>query len=160
MFDEEAKKQVRARSGDEIPEAEFKLLSVGIERIRDAAGNIEVVAKATILDQRSGEEVVLKHGERRYDSGFTVIIRSEQDSSYAKELTEAPAEFEGPAGQYRLLEINLEDSAVTVEKLAVEDGEPEKRILQVRSAAPTPSPQITNPKSTPDEAQINVFDLF
>lgn len=160
MYNEEAKKQVRARPGDDRPKAEFKLLSFNIERIRDGDGNIEVVAKATILDQRSGEEVVLTHGERRYDSGVTVIIRSDEDSSYVKELTEAPTEFEGPTGQYTLLEINLEESAVTVEKQAIDDGEPETRVLETRSAAPSSPPQKTTPTSIINEEENSVFDLF
>ena len=53
MFDEEAKKQVRARPGDEKPGAEFKLLSFDIERHYDEDNNIRKVARATILDQRS-----------------------------------------------------------------------------------------------------------
>ncbi len=159
MFDEEAQKQVRARPGDEKPNAEFKLISFDIERVRDADNNIRVVAKATILDQRSGEEVVLTHGERLYDSGVTVILRSEEDSSFEKSLTAAPTDFEGPAGQYTLLEINLEESAVTVEKQGVEDVETETRTLTARSSAPS-IPQTQAPATEPDEEDDNVFDLM
>jgi hypothetical protein len=162
MYNEEAQRQVRARPGDERPGAEFKLLSFDIERIRDADNNIEVVAEATILDQRTGEEVVLVHGERRYESGVTVIIRSELDGSYRKELTDAPAEFEGPAGTYTLLEINLEDSSVTVEKHAAEEREAEIRMLSARNARPSASPN-PNPEPDPESPAVeneNVFDLM
>lgn len=162
MYNEEAQKQVRARPGDEKPGAEFKLLSFDIERNRDADNNIEIVAEATILDQRTGEEVVLVHGERRYESAVTVIIRSELDGSYQKELTEAPAEFEGPAGTYTLLEINLEDSSVTVEKHAAEEREAETRTLTARNAQPSASPN-PNPEPAPESPAVeneNVFDLM
>lgn len=157
MYDEEAQKQVRARPGDDKPEAEFKLISFDIERIRDGDNNIEVVAKATILDQRSGEEVVLTHGERRYDSGFTVVIRSAEDASYSKELTEAPAEFEGPNGQYTLLEINLEESSVKAEKHAAEGEEVEVRTLKARATAPASSSPVTAPAAK-TEAPADIFD--
>jgi hypothetical protein len=160
LFDEEAQQQVRARPGDEKAEAEFKLLNFDIQRLRDADNNIEIVAKATILDQRSGEEVVLTHGERRYDSGVTVVIRSKDDASYVKELTEAPVDFEGPAGQYTLLDINLEDTTVTVKKQGVDDEEPETRILNVLSETPS-SPKNTNKsKEKAVESQNSIFDMF
>ena len=160
MFNEEAQKQVRARPGDEKPDAEFKLLDFDIQRIRDGDNNIEVVAKATILDQRRGEEVVLTHGERRYDSGVTVIIRSQQDSTYSKELSEAPVEFEGPLGQYTLLEINLEESTVTVEKQGVDDEESETRILKTQTVPAKAPPQIQTPANNTEEDQEGIFDLF
>jgi len=169
MFDEEAQQQVRARPGDERPAAEFKLLSFDIQRIRDANNNVTVVAVATILDQRSGEEVVLTHGERRFDSGVTVIIRSEEDSSFVKELSAAPAEFAGPsgsssqagqAGQFTLLEINLEESTVTVEKHATQEEEAETRTLKARGAAPTIPPQITTPRVNTEEVSEGIFDMF
>lgn len=158
FFDEEAQKQVRARPGDEKPEAEFKVLSFNIERLRDAGNNIQKIAKATILDQRSGEEVILTHGERRYDAGLTVFISSEEDASFSLELTEAPSKFEGPIGQYTLLEINLEESTVRVEKQALEDGEPETRTLKARAAAPSAPPQITAPQSNSADESEDIFD--
>ena len=160
MFDEEADKQVRARPGDEKPEAEFKLLSFDIERNRDGDNNIEIVARATILDERTGEEVVLTHGERHYDSGVTVSIRSEEDPSYLKLLTQAPTEFEGPNGQYTLLEINLEESSITVEKHPVEDGEAETEVLRAQSAAPSTPKVNTVPPSGENMDLIQAFDLM
>ncbi|MDQ8208657.1 hypothetical protein QEH52_14115 [Coraliomargarita sp. SDUM461003] len=156
MFDEETQKQVRARPGDEKAQSEFKLLSFDIDRKRDADYNVEVIAKATILDQRTGEEVVLTHGERRFDSGVTVIIRSEEDATYVRELTEVPTEFEGPTGTYTLQQINLEESSVTVEKDAVEDEEPEVRVLSIQSASSSTPPTNTKPA----QEQSDVFDLM
>lgn len=162
MYDEEAEKQVRARPGDEKPEAEFELLNFDIERIRDGNNNIEVVATAVILDQRTGEEVTLVHGERRFESGVTAIIRSEQDPSYVKELEEAPVEFEGPLGNYTLLEINLEESSVKVEKHGVEERDPEVETLRVRRSMPTTPPPAetitpTNEPNEENEEDINFF---
>ena len=160
LLNEESQKQVRARPGDERPEAEFELLNFDIQRIRDGDSSIEIVAKATIKDQRSGEEVVLTHGEVRYDSGFTVVIRSEEDASYIKEFGEAPTTFDGPVGQYTLLEINLEESAVTVEKLAAEQQESETRILTVPAAAPISSPINTSPTDSTSNVLDTIFDSF
>jgi hypothetical protein len=160
MFDEEAQRQVRARPGDHKKKAEFKLLSFDIERNRDGDNNINIVAQATILDERTGEEVVLTHGERRYDAGVTVIIRSEEDSNFVKELTEAPAEFEGPSGQYTLQEINLEESSNTVEKHVIEGENPEIRVLKTQSA-PKSTPQTnTIPAKEKNTDSSNVFDLM
>lgn len=160
MFNEEAQKQVRVRPGDEKLEAEFKLLSFDIERLRDADNNIQKIARATILDQRSGEEVVLTHGERRYDSGFTVVIRSDEDASFNTELSEAPSQFEGPIGQYTLLEINLEESSVKVNKQVTDDMEADIRILKARMALPSSSPQITPPETDALGEVENIFDAM
>lgn len=159
MFDEEAQKQVRLRPGNANAEAEFELLSFDIERIRDGDNNIEVVGKAIILDQRSGEEVILIHGERLYDSGVTVKIGSKEDPSYEVVLTDTPAEFEGPLGKYILQEINLEESTVTAEKQASEDEEAEVRTLKVRSAGSS-TPQTQTPEVETNQDPDNVFDLM
>jgi hypothetical protein len=160
MFNEEAQKQVRARPGDVKPDAEFKLLSFDIERLLDADNNIQKIARATILDQRSGEEVVLTHGERRYDSGFTVVICSDEDASFNAELSEAPSQFEGPIGQYTLLEINLEESSVKVIKQPTDDIEADIRILKVRAVGASPSPQITTPDTNTLEEAVSIFDAM
>jgi hypothetical protein len=166
LFDEEAQQQVRARPGDERPSAAFKVIDFDIQRIRDADNNIEVVAKATLLDQRSGEEVVLTHGERLFESGVTVVIRSQEDATYQKELTEAPAEFEGPLGTYTLLQINLEESSITVEKHAVEDEEESvTRTLRPRGSSATSSTSAgssNSPQPSPssEASGENPFDLM
>ena len=158
MFDEEAQKQVRARPGDEKPESEFKLLSFDIERLYNEDGIIQKIAKATILDQRSGEEVVLIDGERRYDSGFTAILRSDEDDSFNIELTDAPYEFEGPMGRYTLLEINLEGSSVKVNKDANGNSEAEIRILKARGTSSSSIPLTIMPETNAIEGAENIFD--
>jgi len=158
MFNEEAQKQVRVRPGDEKPDAEFKLLSFDIERLRDVDNNIKKIARATILDQRSGEEVVLTHGERRYESGFTVVIRSDEEASFNLELAEVAAEFEGPAGHYTLLEINLEESSIKVNKYSLDAEERETRILKVRANDPSSAPPVSTPEKNAREESENIFD--
>lgn len=147
LYSEEAQKQVRARPGDEKADLEFKLLSFDIERVREGT-NIQKTATAVILDQRSGEEVTLRHGETLYDDAVTVVIRSAEDPTFEVVLTEALTRFEGPAGQYILQEINLEESTVTVEKQGSEEIEAETRVLKV-SAVNTSKPKE---KITPAEA--------
>lgn len=162
MYNEETQRQVRARPGDTKPAAEFEVVDFDIQRIR-GGGGIEVVAQATILDQRSGEEVVLVHGERRYDSGVTVLIRSREYPSYEMVLTQAPAEFEGPeatGANYTLLEINLEESSVTVEKQGTEEEESETRTLSVGSAKPSPAPNPSPPAETNPVEGNDAFDLM
>ena len=158
MFDEEAQKQVLARPGEEKTEAEFKLLSFDIERLYNEDGNIQKIAKATILDQRSGEEVVLTYQERRYDSGFTVVLRSDEDTSFNIELTDAPSEFEGPMGRYTLLEISLEGSSVKVNKDANGSSEAEIRILKARGTSPSPTIKTILPQTNALEGAENIFD--
>ena len=160
MFNEEAQKQVRVRPGDEKPDAEFKLLSFDIERLRDEDNNIKKIARATILDQRSGEEVVLIHGERRYDSGFTVVIRSDEDASFNIELTEAASEFDGPTGHYSLLEISLEESSIKVTKFSTDVEEEETRTLKARAGDHSLTLPITNSDTNALEKSENIFDMF
>ena len=158
MFNEETQKQVRVRPGDEMTDAEFKLLSFDIQRLRDEYNNIQKIARATILDQRSGEEVVLTHGERRYDSSFTVVIRSDEDASFNIELAETPSEFEGPTGHYTLLDINLEGPSVKVNKGSTDNAEAEIRILKAREAPSSSTPEIKILETNPREGAENIFD--
>ena len=160
MYDEEAQKTVFARPGEEKPDAEFKLLNFDVERLRDENNNTMKIAKATILDQRSGEEVVLIDGERRYDSGFTTILRSDEDDSFNIELTDAPYEFEGPTGHYTLLEISLEESLIKVKKHSSDNEEEDIRILKARADdASSTSPVTTPVRNVPEKAE-NTFDMF
>ena len=126
LFDVEKQKQVRARIGQEKAKSEFTLVDFTIERVRDADGNISKIVIATLLDQRSGEEVVLKHGERLYTDTTTVVLGSKEDASVEVVLQEAPKAFQTAAGKYVLEAINLEESSVTVKKLANDELELEE----------------------------------
>lgn len=157
LYSEEAQKQVRARPGDEKADLEFKLLSFDIERVREGT-NIQKIATAVILDQRSGEEVTLRHGETLYDDAVTVVIRSAEDPTFEIILTEAPTRFEGPTGQYTLQEINLEESTVTVEKQGSEEIEAETRVLNA-SAVNTSNPkEEATPAEATDEGPEDILE--
>ena len=151
LSDEEANKQVRVRPGNQSVTSEFKVISFSITRIRDTDGNIEIKAQASILDNRTGKEVLLTHGERLFLEDVTVVIRSDDFADYRKELSEAPSTFDGPASEYTLLEINLEDSTILVEKHATDSEPSDTRILEARSFAPN---QNTSPASNPDPLEV------
>ena len=146
LFDEEADKQVRIRPGNENVASEFKVISFDINRLRDTDGNIEIEAKASILDNRTGKEVLLTHGQRLYLEDVTVLIRSDEIADFKTELTESPSTFESPSGKYTLLEINLEESTVLVEKHATDIEPSEMRTLGARSNTPA---QTSSPISAP-----------
>lgn len=139
FFDEESQKQVRLRPGGQSEDSEFKVLNFDIERLRDEDGNIDIDAKANLLDLRTGEEVQLTHGELRYEEGVTVQIRSEGDVNFMQELSQAPISFRTEDSEYTLLEINIEDSSILVEKLSDQFEENEIRILNASSLDSTQS---------------------
>ena len=162
FVDEEKQTQVRARPGDIKPDHEFMVRDFNIEREDTSDGGIRKVATATIFDQRRGEAIEIVHGERLYDSGITVIIQSAEDPAVNISLTEAPSEFETPSGNYTLLEINLEESSVTVEKHATEEREAETRTLFVQSDNTEntieSSPEVTNPTEEPEPDTLDAFE--
>ena len=150
FYDEERQRGVRARAGDERPASNFKLLQFTVERIRVSESEIGRVARATILDQRTGDEVVLTDSERRLEDTVTVILGSEEDPGVEIKLTEAGQTFETSLGEYVLEEINLEESSVTVKKLGDEslERESETRTLRARGAGTAPRSQSTTPPQT------------
>lgn len=163
FYDEEKQSQVRARPGETEPEHEFEVRDFTIERIRTDDGGIDKVAEAIIYDQRRGEEVELIHGERLFDSGVTVVIRSNEDPSVEIALTEAPSEFETPSGNFTLKEINLEESSVTVEKHGNEEVEAETKTLVAESSDSTPTTEASSPQPSPqgdDDDTPNAFDAL
>lgn len=158
LFDEEQQKQVRARIGQEKAGFEFTLVDFTIERVRDADGNISKIVIATLLDQRSGKEVVLKHGERLYNDSTTIILRSEEDASVEIVLQEAPKAFETAAGKYILEEISLEDSTVTVKKLGNDEleTEPETETLSLSTLnEETEISETTEPEVKEDDQSFD-----
>lgn len=159
LVDEETQTQVRARPGDTKPDHDFEVRGFTIERIRTDDGGINKVGTATIYDQRLGEEIELVHDEELYDSGITVVIRSNEDPSVDIELTEAPSKFETPSGKYILEQISLEDSSVTVKKQGTEEREAETAVLSVETPEPDDS-QAEDPEENPEEASDDADDAF
>ena len=154
LFDEEQQQQVRARIGDQNAEAEFTLLDFTIERVKDKDGNISKNVNVTLLDQRSGEEVTLKHGERLYNDSTTIILRSNEDASVEIVLDEAAQAFETAAGKYLLQEINLEESSVTVKKLANQELELDSETVQLylTTSNEPEIPTTADPESESDQS--------
>ncbi|MFQ3225335.1 MAG: hypothetical protein ACI8Z5_001595 [Lentimonas sp.] len=159
LFDEEKQKQVRVRVGQEKPKSEFQLVDFSIERMKDKDGNISKIVVATLLDQRTGEEVILTHGERLYNDLVTVILRSEEDASIEVVLQEAPKAFDTALGKYALEQINLEDSSVTVKKLGDEELETEDETKQLYLSAPSEETDIPNEVEEKADTASDVFDF-
>ncbi|TVP75736.1 MAG: hypothetical protein EA353_13335 [Puniceicoccaceae bacterium] len=164
FFDEERDRQLRVRPGNTAADSEFELREFTIQRVRNEEGGIERVAKAVIYDLRKNETVTLRHGQRRYDSGVTVLIRSNEHPDFELSLSEAPAEFETPGGSYTLQEINLEDSSITVEKHSTEETEPETKTLQTRARSSTgstsPASSTDQPAAPESDSSFNDLDSF
>lgn len=172
LFDEERQERFNIRSGGVNEAAAVEVVDFKIDRRVYGSSHIEVTAIATILDQRSGNRVVLNDNERLFEPEVTVVFRSEEDPEVEVELLVDPAKaltrFETPAGQYILQEINLEASTVTVEKQAIEETETEAGTeaetktlpIIVRSEEPleTIEPQETFPVNS--DAENNFESLF
>jgi hypothetical protein len=159
LFDEDKQKQVRARVGKEKPESEFTLVNFTIDRVKDKDGNTSKIVIATLLDQRSGKEVILTHGERLFNDRTTVILRSNEDASIEVVLQEAPKAFETALGKYVLEEINLEESSVTVKKLGNEELEIEAETKQLHLNAPSEETIIPSTTEESTDTNSDVFDF-
>jgi len=154
FYDQERDTSVRARVGEEKAAAEFKVLDFTIERVQDEGSSlITRTAQATILDARSEEEVVLTHGERLFEDEINILMRAEETGE-TFELDQDTETFEAGGFEYKLLEINLEQSSVTVEK-QVESGEEAKPMPTFRLIAEererAGSTQTTSPE--PQDSQ-------
>jgi len=159
LFDEEQQQQVRARIGDQNAKSEFTLVDFTIERVKDKDGNISKNVDVTLLDQRSGEQVILTHGERLYNDSTTIILRSNEDASVEIVLDEAPQSFETAAGKYLLQEINLEDSSVTVKKLANQALELDSETEQLYLTTSNESETLTTADPETESDQSFDFDF-
>lgn len=166
FFDEDRQIRFFIRPGQKNAEAEVEVLDFTIEREIDEKTNVvNVTAVATILDNRSGETIKLVDGERLYDADISVVLRSREDPEVVVELSvvevpEAGVPFETPSGKYILLEINLEDQTVTVEKQATE--EVEARTLTLSSeqiSASEASPTTEKSTETPDD-EVDLSNFF
>ena len=147
FYDEENKKSIRARVGESIGEHEFAVYDFVIDRVRDS-NNIRKIAVATILDFRDGRRVLLTHGQRKYKENTTVVLRSDQDSTFEVRINQKlPYAFETPTAKYVLEKINLEESSVTVTKVESDDAQAETKQLFL-SPNKTPK-QSVNSKPVP-----------
>jgi hypothetical protein len=156
LFDEELQTQVRARVGQEQAKSEFKLVDFSIKRVKDIDGNVSKVVTASLLDQRTGKVIVLKHGERLYNDTTTVVLRSQEDSAIEVVLEEPSMAFETSLGSYVLEEINLDNKTVTVTRLGNEalKTDPETQVLSIT----TSNEELEIPLET-EAAGKEVFDF-
>ena len=156
LFDEELQTQVRARVGQEKAKSEFKLVDFSIERVKDNDGNVSKVVTASLLDQRTGKVVVLKHGERLYNDTSTVVLRSQEDSAIEVVLEESSMAFETSLGSYVMEEINFDNKTVTVTRLGNEalKIDPETQVLSI--STPNEESEILEETGATDE---EVFDF-
>ena len=163
FHDVELRKTVRARTAKQSVGAaasEFKLLAADVRLVEGVDGSRTRVATANILDLRSGEEKTLVHRELLFEDEVTILVASDQDSSFQAELKEVGDSFTTIHGTYTLQEINLEESAITVEKAATPDFEPQTRTLSIATPVLDKAEQneieLTDPSIAPETA----FDLF
>lgn len=160
LFDEERQLRFIIRPGQSNDEAGVEVLDFTIDRRIYDNTNVEVIAIATVLDKRSGQEVKLNDNERMFESEVSVVFRSEQDSEVEVKLMVEPSDpvtsFETPAGKFVLQEINLEALTVTVEKQATKDTE-----AQIRTLSPTffNQPEASEPEEEPIESSDNENNL-
>lgn len=119
FYDREKNQQVRARVDDVVAGSEFTVLGFTIEYARDVNGNVEKSPVVTLLDHRDAQKRRLNHGEHFYNNNVTVILHSKEDPTFEVEITEQPPiSFKTPLAEYVLEKINLEESSVTVRRLA------------------------------------------
>jgi hypothetical protein len=160
FFDEGSQRSVRARVGQVKAESGFELIDFNIERIRKSESEIYKEAKATIMDMRSGEQVLLTQGEPLYDTGISVVLASRQDPSFNLELNEAGQAFKTSLGEYVLKEINLEQSTVTVEKKGNEERESETQLLSSGAPTTTINPRAESVTTEAEETQESFDFVF
>lgn len=163
FHDVELRKTVRARLGKDSAGAaasQFKVVDAQVKLLEGEDGSRTRLATATILDERTGEEKSLIHRELLFEDAVTVVVGSNRDGSFERELSEVGESFTTEYGSYTLKEINLEDSTITVEKAATADFEAESRKLLIDAPkadeATTIETDFADPSTTPD----TVFDLF
>jgi len=166
FFDEERQLRFFIREGEENAQAQVKVLDFVIERNVDAeAGEVTITSIATVLDQRTGEEVKLVDGTRLFEPETYFLFLSDQDPNVKVELSleeipEEGIEFSTTTGQFTLLEINLEESSVTVEKRGTEESEAETKTFFPRNSNETetePEPPANEAEEVEDNASFPAF---
>lgn len=142
LFDEERQAPFSIRPGQTNEEFEVEVADFRNQRKVDKVqDSIAVTAIVTIINKRTGEEVVLNDEEWLMNSETLVVFRSNEDSSVNLELEVDPLDpvtkFATSTGEYILREINLEDLAVTVEKMPTELSDAKIRTLSISEPEPT-----------------------
>lgn len=157
LYDEEADESIRRRVGDTVESAGIEILDFELERERDEFMNVSIITRATILDQRTGEEVQLSAEETLYEDGVEVVLRSEENPGVRITVQERGERFTTPLGSYVLQDINLDASSVTVMKEGDDLRQPVTRTLRPKQKQPKPSdPEPSTDAEKP--AETDAFD--
>jgi len=132
MYDLENKRSVRARSGNEYADSDFRVDDFRVDRIEEG-GAIYKIAYTTITDTRTGDQVVLNDAEKQYNKGFSAVIGSRDDPAVRFEFTESGTSFSTDTGEYSLDAVDLDASSATVTKAGDDFNEPITRVLLVET---------------------------
>ena len=160
MYDFEKQQSVRARSGNEYADSDFRVEDFRVERIEEGGASFKV-AYTTITDLRTGEQVELNDIEQQFNKGFAATIGSRDDASLSIELTEVGAPFSTDNGDYSLDDIDLDGKTVTVTKLGDDFNDPITRVLSVEEiAADEVSEDPASEDNVDSEANNVSFDAF
>jgi len=160
LYDEEAERSVRARVGSTQASSEFEVIDFKIDRLRDKNGNPYKEIYATILDQRTGEQVILRNDERLYQEGVTIRIRSEQNPEVDVTATEVGATFETPAGSYVIEALSIDEMAITVKKLAVGERDAEVKRLMISEQSKVSPESENEPEVLSTGEAFDAFDTM
>lgn len=155
LYDEERETTVRLQQGQTNEAAAVELVDFTVDRqIDPERGSVAITARAKIRDLRTGDEVVLTEGEVLYEEGVTVTVRSEQDVTFERTLTEEGVVFETDWASYQLLAISLEDQSITVEKRPSSDeATSEVKVLTLGPENGVNPSRETQPTDQPTDAQ-------
>ncbi len=115
------------RRGREISDADIRIEDFRVTR-EEANGVISRIARAVILDQRSGEEVELSEEETKYLDEPAIVVRTSEDPP--RTINARPGEaFEVGEFTYRVEEYTVDPPSIVMSKASPEREEPERETL-------------------------------
>jgi hypothetical protein len=158
VVDKETDNNLRVRVGQAVLNADFEVIDFQIKRVFGDDGSITKLATASILDTRTGKEVILTHGKELYTDGVSILLESNEDRSIAWRPKAIGDSLETDLGNYSLAAMNLEAATVTIGKEFL-DGEydpiTETLSVAVASVESDTTESDANDDDTEDE---NPFD--
>lgn len=137
MFENPATQEtVLARAGKSFPEMGLTVRSFDVSRQRveipDSTPITQLVATAVVVDDRTGEAVLLSTLERRVTGAPTVVLRL---SDTGEEREDKPGTVFVHAGAtYRIGEVTLTPPSVRITKESTDLSEPEVQVLTAAAA--------------------------
>jgi hypothetical protein len=158
VVDEETDNNLRVRVGQAVTEADFEVIDFQIKRVFGDDGSITKLATASILDTRTGKEVILTHGKALYTDGVSILLESNEDRSIAWRPKVIGDSLETDLGIYSLAGINLEAATVTVGKEFL-DGEFDPITETLSVAVASAESEATETDASEDEIEDeSLFD--